>query len=269
MREKKKHGCFHFIFVTVPLWFIAITVAWVLVLKWVPVYVTPLMVVRAVQNSNNENYHTFKTWKSLNHISHNMGMAAMASEDSRFLSHWGFDFVEIDNALGASERGARLRGASTISQQTAKNVFLFPGRTWLRKGFEAYFTLLIEGIWGKKRIMEVYLNVAEMGTGIFGAEAAAQHLFHKSADNLTRRQAALIAAVFPNPLKRKADKPSHYVRVRASQIQRLMYKIPRPVWLGGEETGRMQRVEQRTKEKNNRALLKTVKRKIPHVNKSK
>ena len=160
-----------------------------------------------------------------------MAMAVMASEDTRFLSHNGFDWVEIDNAIQAHKKGKKLRGASTISQQTAKNVFLFPGRSWVRKGFEAYFTFLIEKLWGKKRILEVYLNVAEMGKGIYGAEAAAERLFSTRAIRLSSRQSALIAASLPNPLERKANAPTQYMNKRATEIQRMMKLIPKPDWL--------------------------------------
>ena len=164
-------------------------------------------------------------------ISPNLAMAVMASEDTRFLTHKGFDWVEIEKAVDAHRKGKKLRGASTISQQTAKNVFLFPGRSWVRKGFEAYFTFLIEVIWGKERILEVYLNVAEMGRGIFGAEAAAERLFNTRATKLSSRQSALIAACLPNPLQRKANKPTPYLLKRASEIQRMMKLIARPEWL--------------------------------------
>ena len=155
-------------------------------------------------------------------ISPNLAKAVVASEDSRFYTHKGFDWVEIKNAVDAHQKGKKLRGASTISQQTAKNVFLLPGRSWVRKGLEAYFTCLIEWIWGKERILEVYLNVAEMGRGIYGAEAAAEHLFTTRASKLTRKQAALIAACLPSPLQRKANKPTPYLLKRASDIQRYM-----------------------------------------------
>lgn len=226
---------FKFIFIYIPLAFFLLSVTWILILKWVPVYVTPLMITRSIQFINKDDFKTVKRWRSLDKISDNISMAVMASEDTRFLEHKGFDWEEIDNALEASKRGRRLRGASTISQQTAKNVFLFPSRSWIRKGFEAYFTVGIELIWGKKRIMEVYLNVAEMGRGIYGAEAAAQELFGKSAAKLTQRESALIAASLPNPLKRKANSPSGYHNSRASAIQHMMGLIARPEWLDDEK----------------------------------
>ena len=158
-------------------------------------------------------------------------MAVIASEDNRFASHHGFDFVEIKKAVREAENGGRHRGASTISQQTAKNVFLWPSSSWVRKGFEAYFTVLIEFLWSKERIMEVYLNVAEMGKGIFGVEAAAEHHFGTSAAKLTRRQSCLIAACLPNPQKRNAGKPSSYISRRASDIAALESKIGYPDWV--------------------------------------
>ena len=156
----------------------------------------------------------------------------IASEDNLFDSHNGFDWKQINKAIEDHEQtGKRLRGASTISQQTAKNVFLLPSRSFVRKGLEAYFTVLIEVIWGKRRIMEVYLNVAEMGKGIYGAEAAAEQLFHKKASKLTRRESCLIAACLPNPLKRNAARPSSYILNRAVTIERLESKLEYPGWV--------------------------------------
>lgn len=220
-----------FLFIYLPSSFLLLSLLMMFALKWVPVYYTPLMLVRSVENIGDKTFKTHKTWRSLDNISKNMQMAVMASEDTRFLTHGGFDWVEIDKALDAGKRGKRLRGASTISQQTAKNVFLFPARSWVRKAFEAYYTLGIELIWGKERIMEVYLNVAEMGRGIYGAEAAAQELFTKPASKLSPRESALIAASLPNPMKRKANRPSSYISSRASSIERMMYMIEVPQWL--------------------------------------
>jgi monofunctional glycosyltransferase len=228
---KKRNGIHKFLrilFIYIPLWFVVISVSIVVLLKWVPVYVTPLMVVRSIEHFNDDTYHIYKTWRPLERISPNIGCAVMAGEDNRFLTHSGFDLKEINKALDAKKRGRKLRGASTISQQTAKNVFLIPSRSWVRKGFEAYYTCLIELIWGKRRIMEVYLNVAEMGRGLFGAEAAAERLFHTRASGLSERQAALIAATLPSPIKRHANSPSTYLSKRAYQIQRIMYYMPYP-----------------------------------------
>ena len=228
MKKKKGFKFFRWLFLYIPLWFVAITVLWVLVLRWMPVYVTPLMVVRTCQNWDDDSFVTRKSWQPIEKISPNLAKAAIASEDARFFSHNGFDWIEIDKALDAHRKGKRLRGASTISQQTAKNVFLFPGRSWVRKGFEVYFTFLIETLWGKERILEVYLNVAEMGRGIYGAEAAAEHLFCTRAAKLSSRQASLIAACLPNPLVRKANAPSAGVRKRAADIRVMMGSVALP-----------------------------------------
>ena len=221
-KRKKNFRLFRWLLLYIPLWFVGITVSWVTLLKWAPVYYTPLMAVRSWEFRDDSTFRTHKRWMPMEKISPNLAKAVVASEDSRFYTHKGFDWVEIKNAVDAHQKGKKLRGASTISQQTAKNVFLLPGRSWVRKGLEAYFTCLIEWIWGKERIREVYLNVAEMGRGIYGAEAAAEHLFTTRASKLTRKQAALIAACLPNPLQRKANKPTPYLLKRASDIQRYM-----------------------------------------------
>ena len=207
------------------------SVLWVTALKWVPVWVTPLMVQRSWQFRNDPDFKTRKKWRSLDRIAPEMAKAVIASEDQRFLDHDGFDRIEIRNALDERKSGKRRRGASTISQQTAKNVFCWPSRTWLRKGVEAWFTMLIEKIWGKERILEVYLNVAEMGRGIYGVEAAAQAHFGHSAAELTRREACLEAACLPNPLQRNPARPSDYVSRRATAISRQMGNLAYPDWL--------------------------------------
>lgn len=196
------------------LWFIALTVLWVLIYKFVPVPYTPLMAIRTIEGD--KNYETHHHWVPLDEISPNLQLAVICAEDQTFLSHSGFDRNAIEKAIKHNEKGKRIRGASTISQQTAKNAFLWPNRTWLRKGLEAYFTLLIETLWSKERILEVYLNSIEMGDGIFGAEAAAQYWFHKPAKNLTIQNSAALAAILPNPRKLKAYPPSKYI---ASRIQ--------------------------------------------------
>ena len=157
-------------------------------------------------------------WRSLHKISPNMVNAAIAAEDSQFCEHHGFDFDAIQQAMDKNARGGKLRGGSTISQQTAKNVFLWPGRSWVRKGFEAYFTVLIETLWGKRRIMESYLNVAEMGSGIYGVEAASQRYFHKPAKDLSAFEASRIAAILPSPLRYKAVGGGAYVQRRSRAI---------------------------------------------------
>jgi monofunctional biosynthetic peptidoglycan transglycosylase len=177
----------------------------------IAVPITPLMVIRLFEGEGRD-----QRWVPLAAIAPDLRRAVVTSEDQRFCQHHGFDWVEIDNAL---DHGGRLRGASTISQQTAKNVFLWPGRNYLRKGLEAGLTVVIETIWGKRRILEVYLNVIEWGHGIYGAEAAARHYFHRPAADLTRHQAALLAAVLPNPRRFQADSPSAYVAGRARRIE--------------------------------------------------
>lgn len=221
--------------IKIPAAFIALTALWVLVLKWVPVWVTPLMITRSMEYRNDKEFHTLKKWRSYEKISPELAMAVIASEDNLFAEHNGFDWKEIRKAIDEHRnKGKKLRGASTITQQTARNVFLFPSKSFVRKAFEAYFTVLIEWIWGKERILEVYLNVAEMGKGIYGAEAAAQEIFGKSASELTRRESSLIAACLPNPIQRRAGNPSPYVSKRAGQIRVLIPKIAWPEWINHE-----------------------------------
>lgn len=202
------------------LWFFGLSVLSVILFRFVPVPVTPLMLIRCGQQlASGQELKLKHDWVSLDEISPSLPLAVVCSEDQNFLNHSGFDFKAIEQSVKAAEAGKRrLRGASTISQQTAKNVFLWPGRSWIRKGFEAYFTVLIEFIWGKKRIMEVYLNSIEMGNGIYGAEAAAQFYWHNSAANLSRSQAAALAAVLPNPRKYSANPPGPYVQERIGWI---------------------------------------------------
>lgn len=194
--------------------------------KYIPVYFTPLMVIRSVQQSSKGEERKWEhTWVPLDKISPYLPQAVVASEDNLFMEHSGFDFDQIEKAQEEAKKGKRRRGASTISQQTAKNVFLWNGGGYFRKGLEAYYTVLIEFIWGKKRIMEVYLNSIEMGKGIYGAEAIAQNNFNKPADKLTRQECALIAATLPNPLKYDSAHPSPYMLKRRKQILSLMDKI--------------------------------------------
>lgn len=202
------------------LWFLGLSIGSVLLFRFVPVPVTPLMLIRCgEQMFSSQEIRLKHDWVSLDEISKNLPLAVVCSEDQNFLNHSGFDMKAIKQSVEASKKGKRrLRGASTISQQTAKNVFLWPGRSWIRKGFEAYFTVLIEFVWGKKRIMEVYLNSIEMGNGIYGAEAAAQFYWHTTAQNLSRSQAAAIAAILPNPRKYSANPPGPYVASRIGWI---------------------------------------------------
>jgi monofunctional biosynthetic peptidoglycan transglycosylase len=179
--------------------------------------------------SGDFSYVAHSDWVSMDEISPWMGLAVIAAEDQKFPDHWGFDVSAIEKALAHNERNEnRIRGASTLSQQTAKNLFLWDGRSWVRKGLEAGLTLGMETVWSKKRILTVYLNVAEFGDGVFGVEAAAQRYFHKPASRLSLSEAALLAAVLPNPLRFKANAPSGYVRSRQAWIMRQMRQ------LGGE-----------------------------------
>ena len=206
--------------------FFGSTILSVFAYKWLPVYVTPLMVIRCVQQVRcGETIRPRHHWVPMEEMSIYMPVAVMASEDQRFLEHRGFDLVEIENAIREQVSGRRKRGGSTISQQTAKNVFLWPGRSWVRKGLEVYFTALIELVWGKHRIMEVYLNSIEMGDGIYGAEAVAQWHFGRSASELTRPNCALVAATLPNPIKFSSKEPSPYMLRRQTAIMKQMRHI--------------------------------------------
>lgn len=184
------------------LWFFILSIGSVILFRFVPVYFTPLMGIRIVQQvSKGERPKLHHTWRSYNRISDNLKRAVIASEDQRFFDHNGFDVIEIKKAIKENETRKRPRGASTISQQTAKNMFLWTHSSWLRKGLETYFTLLIELFWSKQRILEVYLNVMETGNGLYGAQAVAKHHFGTTADKLSANQSALIAATLPNPLR--------------------------------------------------------------------
>jgi len=208
------------------LWFFGVSLFFVVLFKFVPVPFTPLMVMRYFENkaAGKESYYSHD-WEPIENISMNLQKAVIASEDGTFLTHNGFDFIAMQKAYKSNERGRKIKGGSTISQQTAKNVFLWQGRSYLRKGLEAYFTVLIEIIWGKKRIMEVYLNSIEMGDGVYGAQAATQHWYRKDASSLTMTQAAGIAAILPNPRKYKATSSSSYINNRKTKIVRIMRHI--------------------------------------------
>jgi monofunctional biosynthetic peptidoglycan transglycosylase len=202
------------------------SISWVIIARFIPVYLTPLMIIRSVEAViDGEMPHNEKKWVSIDQISPNMIQAVVASEDNLFKTHYGFSFNDIGKAIKHNNRSKRIRGGSTISQQTAKNVFLWQNRSYFRKGLEAYFTVLIELAWSKERIMEVYLNVIETGDGVYGVEAASQKYFDKSAAKLTKSQAALIAASLPNPRKFKIGNPSGYMLRRQAKIKSLMGKI--------------------------------------------
>ncbi len=209
------------------LFFFLSTVGTVLLYRWLPVPLTPLMVIRCVQQvGDGEPIRLRHHWVPLTKMSKYLPVAVIASEDQNFTRHHGFDFKAVRQAYMEHLEGGRRRGGSTISQQTAKNVFLWPKSTWVRKGFEVYFTVLIELLWSKERIMEVYLNSIEMGNGIYGAEAVAQLHFGCTADELTRAQCALVAATLPNPRKYNSASPSRYMMKRQRQIMREMKHIP-------------------------------------------
>ena len=210
--------------------FFASTILSVVALRFIPVVVTPLMLIRCYQQVKaGEELKLSHDWEPLTNISHHLPIAVMASEDANFLQHHGFDYKAIEKAVERNRKHPEKRklGASTISQQTAKNVFLWPGRSWIRKGFEVYFTTLIELMWPKERIMEVYLNSIEMGDGIYGAEAVADAHFNTTAKNLTKAQCALIAATLPNPRKFSSKNPSAYMLKRQKRILREMNYVER------------------------------------------
>lgn len=208
------------------LWFFGVSIFLVVLFKFVPVPYTPLMAIRAIENkTSGKDAVLSHDWEPLKNISVNLQKAVIASEDGSFLEHSGFDFTAMQKAYKNNERGRKIKGGSTISQQTAKNVFLWQGRSYIRKGLEAYFTVLIELIWGKERIMEVYLNSIEMGNGVYGAQAASQYWYRKDAADLTPTQAAGIAAILPNPRKFTATSSSSYINKRKSKIVRVMRTV--------------------------------------------
>ena len=208
------------------IFFFTSTILAVVILKYIPVYITPLMLIRSVEAMiAGDTPQISHRWVPLEKINHNLPQAVMASEDNLFLKHSGFDLEQIQKAQLEAQEGKRQRGASTISQQTARNVFLWQHRSWLRKGLEAYFTFLIEKIWGKERIMEVYLNSIEMGRGIYGADAVARINFNTTPDKLTKDQCAYIAVSLPNPLQRDSAHPTAKMRKMHNTILKRMKQI--------------------------------------------
>lgn len=200
---------------------IILSIGTVILYRYIPVPITPLMVTRYITEGTAINYK----WTPIEKISPDLSLAVISSEDNLFLEHDGFDFKAIEKARAEAKAGIRFRGASTITQQTAKNLFLWHGRTWLRKGLEAYFTILLELFWDKKDIMEAYLNCIEMGDGIYGAAAVAKINFNTTPDKLTRSQCALIAATLPNPRRFNSAKPSKYMLKREQDILKIMKLI--------------------------------------------
>lgn len=209
-----------------------ITMFFIILYRVMPVPVTPLHLVRVYEQvRDGKDIKLSKEWKSIDYVSDKFCLAVITAEDVKFIQHYGFDFAQIKNSIERGmKRGKKLRGASTISQQTAKNLFFTPKRSWIRKVPEVIITLSLELLWTKKRILEVYINIIEMGDGIYGIEAASQHYFHKSATKLTSRESALIAACLPNPRRWRADKPSGYINRKAKGIQRFMHYIGDLPW---------------------------------------
>jgi monofunctional glycosyltransferase len=208
------------------LWF-GLTVTVVLALRWIDPPTSSFMVRARLSawRADDSSFQFQQQWADAAKISSSLKLAVIASEDQLFPVHWGFDVKSINQALAERQRGKRVRGASTLSQQVAKNLFLWPGQSWVRKGIESYFTVLIEALWSKPRILEVYLNTAEFGKGVYGAEAGARRFFRKSAARLTSSESALLAAVLPNPVRYKAHAPSAYVRTRQQWILRQMRSL--------------------------------------------
>lgn len=223
--QNYKQKIFRFLLKTA-LYFFGSTIFMVLLFKFVPVPFTPLMAIRAIENKiEDKEVICEHDWVPLEDISINLQKSVIASEDGNFLHHNGFDFKAMQNAFKGNLNGKKIKGGSTISQQTAKNVFLWQGRSYFRKILEAYFTALIELVWGKERIMEVYLNSIEMGNGIYGAQAATLYWYDKDAKSLTKNQAAGIAAILPNPRKYKASNSSSYINKRKRKIVRLVRQM--------------------------------------------
>jgi monofunctional biosynthetic peptidoglycan transglycosylase len=205
----------------------AITLAAVVALRWIDPPFTMFMAADFLSHVTDDDYTFRHEWRDWDEVSKNAALAVVAAEDQQFPFHHGFDFKQIDKALADRERGRRVRGASTISQQVAKNLFLWRGQSWFRKGLEAGITVLIESCWSKRRILEVYLNVAEFGRGTYGVQAASRRFFQKDAKRLSRGEAALLAAVLPAPSRFKVQAPSRYVQRRQAWIERQM------TYLGG------------------------------------
>lgn len=199
----------------------------VLIFKWIPPLFTPKMLLNKIEVfvAGEENKKIYYQWRSYEDISPYMVLAVIAAEDQKFPSHFGFDIEAIEKAIERNKKGENIRGASTISQQVAKNMFCWPSRTYFRKALETYYTVWIELLWSKKRIVEVYVNIAEMGPEIYGAEAAAQQFFNKPASELSRQQAALLAAVLPNPILLSARNPSAYVVGRRNWVVKQMQQL--------------------------------------------
>jgi monofunctional biosynthetic peptidoglycan transglycosylase len=209
------------------LYFVLLSLALVLLLRWLPIPISGVMIERAVQDwlDDKPDFQSQYHWQSYERIAPVMALALIAGEDQQFPYHHGFDLQQLEKALSANKRGKRLRGASTLSQQVAKNLFLWSGRSYIRKGLEAWFTVLIELLWSKQRILEVHMNIVEFGRGVYGVDAASQRFFKRPAAKLSMTQAALLAAVLPNPHRFRVDRPSAYVGKRQQWIMRQMNSL--------------------------------------------
>jgi monofunctional biosynthetic peptidoglycan transglycosylase len=209
-----------------------VSLFFIIAYRIIPVIITPLPLVRVFEQAfGDDPVRLKKDWESIESLGKNICLASVTSEDPKFFQHYGFDFEQIFESLKKSfDKGKRPRGASTITQQTAKNLFFTPTRSWLRKGLEVYVSVCLELFWTKKRILEVYLNIIEMGKGVYGAEAASLYYFNKSSSQLTQMEAAAIAACYPNPRRWTANKPSKYIRKKQALIVRYMYKIGPLPW---------------------------------------
>ncbi len=207
--------------------FFLLSIISVFALKWIDPFTSSVMMQRKISSifSSDENTTIHYSWVNYDAISVNAKLAVVAAEDQNFPYHFGFDFEQIGRAINESQKGRRLRGASTITQQVAKNLFLWNGKSFIRKGFEAYFTVLLESFWSKRRILEVYLNITEMGKMMFGISAAGKKYFNRSAAKLTKEQAALIAAILPNPVKYSVTHPSDYTLKRKNWILNQMKSL--------------------------------------------
>jgi monofunctional biosynthetic peptidoglycan transglycosylase len=221
------------VFLWLPLWFLLLTTLQVLMLRWVPPVTSAFMVSRQFEAllARDWDFRLAYSWRGHDRISRHLPIALVAAEDQTFPLHHGFDFKAIDKAMASNQRGRKVRGASTISQQVAKNLFLWKGRSYLRKGLEAWYTVLIELFWPKQRILEVYANIAEFGDGVYGAEAAARTYFDKPAAKLTPSQSARMAAVLPSPRRYSIAKPGPYVQRRARWIERQVRHLGGPGYL--------------------------------------
>lgn len=215
------------------MWFLILSIGFTVLYRFVPVPVTPLMVIRLFEQTFDpeKKVRLAKDWVPMAEISKNAPQAVVAAEDQKFLDHHGFDFEAMKKAWEGNKKGKNIKGASTITQQTVKNVFLWPDRSYVRKGLEAYFTVLVELIWPKERILEVYLNVIEMGDGVYGIEAAAQTYYNKPASKMNRHEAAMIAAVLPNPIRWNPTKPTPYIIGRQAWILKQMNNLA-PIGFG-------------------------------------